>query len=243
MSTTYLELTNKVARLLNEVELTASTFDSARGVHSTIKDAINHSINHINSQEYYWPFNFVKNQSIDLTIGEPFYNFESDYKIADWESFYIYNDGTNATSTQKLRLINNDQYHKYLKEYDFDNLTAGSGTSKFIFPYGNNQFGVSPVPDKAYTLKYDYHQRPTQLVNDDDVTNIPAEFDYVIIHGAMVYGNLFKSDAGAADRVKQDYKEGIDLMRGILINKKEDVVSTVVNFGRHPSSTKMIDEA
>lgn len=231
MSTTYLELTNKVLRLLNEVELTSSNFDAARGVHATVKDAINHTVNHIQSEEYYWPFNFVKDQSTTLTTGTSFYDFELDYKIADWDSFYIYNDGTLNTSTKILKVINDDQYHKYLKRQDFDNTTNGTGLPDFVFAYGNNQFGVSPIPDKDYVLKYDYYVVPTPLVNHDDTTTIPPQFDYVIILGAMWYGNLFKSDEGGADRVEKNFINALERMRSILINKREDVVSTVINHG------------
>ena len=55
MATTYLTLTNKVLRELNETELTSSTFASSRGIQTAVKDFVNKGINDIyneGSDEY-----------------------------------------------------------------------------------------------------------------------------------------------------------------------------------------------
>ena len=41
MATTYLELTNEVLRELNEVVVTSANFNSAIGIQSFVKDALN----------------------------------------------------------------------------------------------------------------------------------------------------------------------------------------------------------
>ena len=57
MGTTYLDLTNKVLRKLNQVELTSTNFASARGLHAEAKDAVLESVQRINFQKFEWPFN------------------------------------------------------------------------------------------------------------------------------------------------------------------------------------------
>ena len=47
MATTYLELTNEVLRELNEVVVTSANFDSAIGIQSFVKDALNRALNSI----------------------------------------------------------------------------------------------------------------------------------------------------------------------------------------------------
>ena len=47
MATTYLTLTNKVLRELNETELTSSTFASSRGIQTAVKDFVNKGIHDI----------------------------------------------------------------------------------------------------------------------------------------------------------------------------------------------------
>ena len=44
MATTYLELTNEVLRELNEVVVTSANFDSAIGIQSFVKDALNRAL-------------------------------------------------------------------------------------------------------------------------------------------------------------------------------------------------------
>ena len=50
MAETYLTLTNRVLTRLNEVELTSTTFTSARGIQTQVKNAINESIRYINQR-------------------------------------------------------------------------------------------------------------------------------------------------------------------------------------------------
>lgn len=240
MSSTYLELTNKVLRRLNEVELTSATFASAKGVYNTVKDAINSSINSINSEEYEWPFNFNEEESVTLTVGENYYAFPADYKVADWNSFFIFADGTIENENTKLKLINKDDYFRYKREEDFNNTTNGIGRPEFVFPYGNNQFGVTCVPDQEYVLKYNYWNTPTQLSAYNDTTNIPSHFDYVIVDGAMWYGDLFKSDEGGADRALKQFEKGLKHMRSILINPDQDITSGMINFGKRRTGTHTI---
>ena len=47
MATTYLVLSNRILRELNEVELTSSNFSSSRGIQTAVKDFINKSVHDI----------------------------------------------------------------------------------------------------------------------------------------------------------------------------------------------------
>ena len=57
MAQTYLTLTNSVLARMNEVQLTSSTFTSARGIQIQAKNAINEAIRYINQREFNYPFN------------------------------------------------------------------------------------------------------------------------------------------------------------------------------------------
>ena len=50
MATTFLTLTNDVLRELNEIELTSSTFASAKGIQSFVKDAVNKSLKDVSAE-------------------------------------------------------------------------------------------------------------------------------------------------------------------------------------------------
>lgn len=229
MSSTYLELTNQVAVQLNETALNSSNFASASGIYSAIKNAVNYSIDHINHQQFEWPFNFVEDNSQALTIGENFYSFPANYKVADWNSFYIYNDGTLNTDTKIIRLTSKDIFHKYGKDYDLNHTTSGITYPSFVFPWGNRGYGVTPVPDKAYVLKFNYWKNPTRLAAYNDTTDIPNQFDYVIVLGALWYLNIFKEDDQGSSLIKEKFENALKTMRTVLINVQEDVVDTRVN--------------
>ena len=47
MATTYLVLSNRILRELNEVELTSTTFSSSRGIQTAVKEFVNKSIHDI----------------------------------------------------------------------------------------------------------------------------------------------------------------------------------------------------
>ena len=47
MAYNYLALVNEVQRRLNEVELTSTNFDTAKGSHALSKDAVNSAVRHV----------------------------------------------------------------------------------------------------------------------------------------------------------------------------------------------------
>src|SRR5690606_24674865 len=40
---------------------------------------------------------------------------------------------------------------------------------------------VFPVPDAAYTVSLRYYKRPTELTGDDDVPEVPKEFEEILV--------------------------------------------------------------
>ena len=57
MPSTYIDLSNKTLRRLNEVEIPVSDFLTVRGVQALVKDAVRAAIAKINQAEFEWPFN------------------------------------------------------------------------------------------------------------------------------------------------------------------------------------------
>ena len=56
MATTYLTLSNRVLRELNEVEMTSSNFSSSRGIQTAVKDFVNKSIHDIYNEGAELPY-------------------------------------------------------------------------------------------------------------------------------------------------------------------------------------------
>ena len=88
MATTYLTLTNKVLRELNETELTSSTFSSSRGIQTAVKDFINKGIHDVYNEASEVPLLYARTTQ-NLTTGDKEYDFPADFRKIDRDSFTI----------------------------------------------------------------------------------------------------------------------------------------------------------
>lgn len=230
MGSTYLTLTNNVLRKLNEVELDSSTFADVRGLHAAAKDSVNWAIAEINDQQFEWPFN-VANGSQTLTIGQEEYDWPDDLKVVDWHSFYIEKDDSLNIETRNLKFINRDEWIDEERELDFDSESDGREPPKFVFQGQGYKFGVSPSPDKAYTIHYIYYSEPTKLVNHSDTALIPSAYDHTILHGCLAYMYDFLDNDSRASTYERRFEKGIGRMRTILINRPEHIRDMMIRTG------------
>ena len=226
MAETFLTLTNKVLARLNEVQLTSSNFGTATGFYQSAKEAINSSIRYINQSEYEWPFNHVMQEDI-LTVNVGRYPFPSDCKTINWKSFRIKEDSTLSNATVKLREL---AYNEYLDRYVDQEYkeTPTAGVPNHIVAAPSSEYIVTPVPDKAYTLVYEYYRIAVDLINATDVPSIPERFRHVIIDGAMHYAYLFRGNTQDATVAKQKFEDGIKHMRSLMINNYTYVRSYMI---------------
>ena len=128
MAETYLTLTNKVLARLNEVELTSTTFTSARGIQTQVKNAINEAVRYINQREYNYPFNHdTKTQT--LTAGVVRYSIPTTAKVVDYNTFRIVKDSDLAVNGGQLSILNyNDYISRSVEQEDEINTTTTSTT-------------------------------------------------------------------------------------------------------------------
>lgn len=240
MSYNYLGLVNKVCQRLNEVPLTSSNFSSAGGFYAHAKEAVNSSIRKINQMQFEWPFNHVEYDET-LVAGQVRYAYQADAKSVDFDSFRIQRNDSFGNDTKHLQKIDYDEYlHKYV---DAEYNTSDTGirtTPLLVFRTPDREFGVYPAPDKAYTLTYEYFQLPTDLSAFDDVPSIPVSFEHVIVDGAMVEAYRFRGDTETADRMDVKFKEGIDNLRKIYINRYEYIRDTRILKNRYAVSATVV---
>jgi hypothetical protein len=228
MGSTYLELTNRVLRRINEVELDASSFTDCRGVHAAAKDAVLDTIRDINSQKFEWPFNAAAGTQL-LTVGQELYTWPTDLRMVDWESFYIEKDDTLGCPTSRLEQISKDEWYKYLRSDDFDSTTLGRDRPRFIFEFDNGGFGVSPSPNQAFTVKFRYWLKTIEMDVHTDETTIPEEYNQVITDGAINLLYMFLDNDERANVALSSYKRGLDYMSYILIPKDNYAYDRVNN--------------
>ena len=226
MAYDFLGLVNAVNRRLNEVELSTSNFASATGFYSQAKDSINASIRYINQSEYEWPFNH-NTEELTLTANTSRYAFPADAKVLDFQTFRIKQNTSLGNATTKLSELSYEEYlDKYIaQEY---NSTSIQGVPTKVVQAPNLHFVLTPEPDKAYELVYEYYNFPTDLAIATDVPTIPERFQHVIVDGAMHYGYLFRGNTQDALVMKEKFDEGIKHMRSQLINRTPYVRSYMI---------------
>ena len=109
MSGTFLNLTNKVLARLNEVQLTSSTFATARGIQVQAKNAVNEATRYINQREFNYPFNH-STETKTLTAGVVRYSIPTSAKTVDYHTFRIVKDSDLGNSGYRLSQLDYNEY-------------------------------------------------------------------------------------------------------------------------------------
>ena len=226
MAYDYLGITNDVAGRLNETALTTSNFATVTGFYAAIKEAVNSSIRHINQSHFSWPFNW-NSEELTLEAGVTRYAVPAEAKYVDFDTFRVKRDTTlNLGRARKLRKITYVEYvDRYIDQED-ETDTAKGGVPEYVFRSQDGYFGITPMPDKAYTVEYEYFLHPVNLSLFDDVPSIPEPYKHVIVDGAMYYCYMFRDNMEMASISKNKFDEGMKNMRKILVNENYYVRAT-----------------
>lgn len=230
MPTTFLDLTNKLLLNMGEVQMTEAEFPSVRNIQASAKSFILDAVDEINSREHEWPFNADVATQL-CVVGQELYPFTSGTTTVDWESFRIQKDDTLNVHTTPLNFVNKDKWYKYGRPRDDDASPDGVRLPRFVFSTNTNGFGISPSPDRAYTILYNRFVEPARMSLFSDTSTIPSRFDYVIIDFALLRFNRLKDNIDQINTSERQAKESLSVMRTALMNKQDKMESTVVNFG------------
>ena len=229
MPSTYISLCNQVLRRLNEVEMIDGDFASATGVQALVKDAVKASVSKINQAEFEWPFNAAE-ETDTLVVGQEEYTWPTYFKVADYNSFQIQADTTLGIGFTTLTFIERDEYYNKYRDADHTSGSAGISAPRYIFPGHGNGFGVSPSPDKAYSLKFRYFMNYSDITVFNDVTRIPESYDTVLVDGALYHLYMFKDNMEAAQAAYGAFEKGIKDLQSLYINNYQTIRDTRVNF-------------
>ena len=222
MAYDYLGLTNEVLARMNEVELTTSNFVSgARGFQVQCKNAVNY----INKREFGWPFSHAT-KSETLVASQTRYSIPTDATHVDYETFRISKDNTLGVAGTTLRVLD---YKEYVDRFIDQETTADvGGVPIYVFRTPDNNYGLYPYPDKAYTLKYEHFNKPTALSAATDAPTVPEQFRQVIADGATAYAYQYRGEAQQYGINFKRFEDGIKHMQSILLNRTDYVRSTYI---------------
>ena len=225
MAYTYLDITNEVLARFNEVALTGSNFSTSRGFQTQCKNAVNDAINYIFQREFGWGFSHSE-QSVTLVPNTARYTFDSTVYNADYETFRINRDESLSVSGVSLRQLD---YKEYVDKFiDQESTSNVGGVPIYVFRTPDNNYGLYPYPDKAYTLKFDAFTKPNTLVSATDVPTIPEQFRQVVIDGATAYGYQYRGEAQQYGINFSRFEDGIKHMQSLYLNSYDYVRSTYI---------------
>ena len=229
MAYDFLGLVNDVNHRLNEVALTSSNFAAATGYYSIAKDSINSAIKHIQQEEFEWPWNHVQSELV-LSAGSMKYYYPTDAKTINMNSFRIKRDNSLNVGTEKLKSL---VYEEWLEKYaddEFNTDTSIRGVPRLIIRTPSRELICHPVPDKAYTIVYEYYSMGYDLENALDVPSLPEQYRFAIVDGAMYYAFQFRGDTQAADVALRKFEDQIKNLRTINKNRTPYLRDRRVSF-------------
>lgn len=229
MPTTYIDLCNQTLRRLNEVEIAEADFSSARGVQALVKDAVKAAVAKINQAEFGWPFNAAE-ETDTLIVGQTEYTWPQYFKVADWNSFQIQANDNLGAGFKTLKFIEQDEWYADHRDDDYTAGVTGRDMPEYIFPAHGNGYGVSPSPNKAYTLKFRYFMNYSDITNATDVTRIPESYDTVLIDGALYHMYMFKDNMESAQAAFIAFERGIKDLQTLYINNTVSIRDTRIKF-------------
>lgn len=229
MPSTYLQLCNMVLRRINEVEIAEDEFLSVRGVQALVKDAVKAAVAKINQAEFEWPFNSAEHTET-LVAGQSEYNWPDYFKIADWNSFQIQKNDSLGTGFKTLSPIDRDEWYKNYRDDDYEAGSTGRNVPDFVFPSHGQGFGVTPSPDKAYSIRFRYYLNYADLTAATDTSRIPQSFDTVIVDGALFHLYMFKDNIEASQAAYAAFEDGLKDLQTLFINSFEYVRDTRIRF-------------
>jgi hypothetical protein len=228
MALSFLTLTNRVLKAFNEVKLNTSNFGTADGFYEEAKDAINQAIFDVHTEEdVKWPWAWGE-ATFNTVIGEQGNSLSALATVVDWDSFRLLGDDTDPDDPITPVDLPSINYHVYRRTYwkrDQELTTDDYTKPNQIVRKPDNSVLVTPVPDKVYTIQYEYYTMPTALVNATDTTIIPDEFEQLIIDKALHYAYMFRDNVEQAALAQKRYEDNVNRVRRILIPQFQNIVT------------------
>ena len=145
MATTYLVLSNRILRELNEVEMTSTTFSSSRGIQTAVKDFVTKSIHDIYNEGAELPLLHTTTTQA-LTTGDGEYDFPSDMRRVDFESFFL----------KPTELITNGEFASNITSWttgDGSPSHTSSGNGRLNLNDAAAYQSISTVKNKTYRIQ------------------------------------------------------------------------------------------
>jgi len=145
LSTTYLVLTNRTLRELNETELTSVNFNSSRGIQTAVKDFVNKSIHDIYNEAGEIPL-LHSTTTKTTNTGTQEYTLESNMRKVDWDSFFL----------KPSELITNGEFTTTIDNWTTDTGSpaySSLGNGRLSLSNASSYQSISTIVNKQYKIQ------------------------------------------------------------------------------------------
>ena len=145
MATTYLTLTNRTLRELNETELTSANFNSSRGIQTAVKDFVNKSIHDIYNEAGEIPL-LHSTTTKTTNTGTQEYTLESNMRKVDWDSFFL----------KPSELITNGEFATTIDNWTTDTGSpaySSLGNGRLSLSNASSYQSISTIVNKQYKIQ------------------------------------------------------------------------------------------
>jgi len=244
MSFTFLEVTNKVLREVNEVPLTTQQFLTARGLQQFAKEAVNRSFFDICGESTDWPWlqnavlNTANTEIRKLLKSQVWYDIEDSNGVrleADWDTFLLTEKDLESTDPDVIAsipktvvLLDELTYEEWTERFrvkDFSQENAS--TPRCVIRHPSGKFGLSPAPDKDYWVEFNVSNGAVRFTLDIDVIPLPEQFINVIIARCAYYVWKFRENFDQAKLSEKEYDKALGNMERVLLSNKQDRIKAV----------------
>ena len=167
-------------------------------------------------------------QEDTLSAGVSRYSFPANSTVVDFETFRIKESDTLNNRTQKLKVLRYEEYLERFVEQEYTSDTSLYNVPVFVSKAPGLEYVLSPAPDQAYIVVYEYYLTSVEMIDATDVPKIPEIYRNVILDGAMYYAYMFRGNTQDALVAKEKFEAGLKNMRIVLINENTYVRSTML---------------
>jgi len=189
-----LQLVNEVLRRTGQVE--ASTLTDAQTPVAQARDFLNETyvemLQRLHSQR------FIRQGSLNTANGTASYALAADAEINS-----LLTDSV-VESASKL----------VLQEVDYSYPASHPGMANgrpTCFYRSGDQLYLYPTPDAVYTIQYQYLVKPAALASDGDTTELPVEWEKILVLGTQARLENFLGESG--EDTYALYRDGLSQLK------------------------------
>jgi hypothetical protein len=184
-----------------------STLTGATGIVDDFVNWVQDEYRNIQTIEHgvHWFFRQSLDQTLAISASDDDYAMPAGLETLNWRTVTVYI----TAKTDESPVCYKDYYDWRM---DNDTITSAEGKPVYITEKPDGVLQVFPVPDQAYTLRFDGVLSVDVLSGDADVPIIPTNYQYAIVWGAVMRFAKHHEDGAKFADAKDEFQPIFDAM-------------------------------